>query len=467
MHIDETQKQAQQGKRPEVERDEGISSMATSGVETCTAADEQTKAEALRQMEAVVEPHNLRQAYKQVMRNKGAAGVDGLTVFALKAWLQQHWPSVKRALLAGEYLPRAIRKVEIPKPQGGVRLLGIPTVLDRLIQQALLQVLQAQFEPHFSEHSYGFRPGRNAWQAVQSAQSYIQEGRRWVVDLDLEKFFDRVNHDILMSRLARKIKDKRVLKLIRRFLEAGMMSEGIIKARAQGTPQGSPLSPLLSNILLTDLDRELEKRGHRFCRYADDCNIYVASKTAGEKAMTAVSDYLEKQLKLQVNRDKSAVARPWDRKFLGYSVTWHKQARLKIAETSLKRLKDKVREIVVGNASRNVAQTISTLNPVLRGWISYFRLTEVKGILQEVDGWIRRKLRCLLWRQWKRPATRNKMLQRRKLDATRAWKSASNGRGAWWNAGASHMNAAYPKSYFDQMGLVSLQDTQQRFQCVK
>jgi len=467
MHIDETQKQAQQGKRPEVERDEGISSMATSGVETCTAADEQTKAEALRQMEAVVEPHNLRQAYKQVMRNKGAAGVDGLTVFALKAWLQQHWPSVKRALLAGEYLPRAIRKVEIPKPQGGVRLLGIPTVLDRLIQQALLQVLQAQFEPHFSEHSYGFRPGRNAWQAVQSAQSYIQEGRRWVVDLDLEKFFDRVNHDILMSRLARKIKDKRVLKLIRRFLEAGMMSEGIIKARAQGTPQGSPLSPLLSNILLTDLDRELEKRGHRFCRYADDCNIYVASKTAGEKAMAAVSDYLEKQLKLQVNRDKSAVARPWDRKFLGYSVTWHKQARLKIAETSLKRLKDKVREIVVGNASRNVAQTISTLNPVLRGWISYFRLTEVKGILQEVDGWIRRKLRCLLWRQWKRPATRNKMLQRRKLDATRAWKSASNGRGAWWNAGASHMNAAYPKSYFDQMGLVSLQDTQQRFQCVK
>jgi group II intron reverse transcriptase/maturase len=218
MHIDETQKQAKQGNRPEVERDEGISSMAASGVETCTAADEQTKAEALRQMEAVVEPHNLRQAYKQVMRNKGAAGVDGLTVFELKAWLHQHWPSVKAALLVGEYIPRAIRKVEIPKPQGGVRLLGIPTVLDRLIQQALLQVLQAQFEPGFSEHSYGFRPGRNAWQVVQSAQSYIKEGRRWVVDLDLEKFFDRVNHDLLMSRLARKVKDKRVLKLIRRFL---------------------------------------------------------------------------------------------------------------------------------------------------------------------------------------------------------------------------------------------------------
>jgi group II intron reverse transcriptase/maturase len=467
MQIDETPKQTKQGKRPDTERDERMSSKPASGVETRTAADGQTKAEERRQMEAVIEPHNLRQAYKQVMRNKGSAGVDGLTVTELKAWLQRHWPSIKAALLAGDYMPRAIRKVEIPKPQGGVRLLGIPTVLDRLIQQALLQVLQAQFEPGFSEHSYGFRPGRNAWQAVQSAQSYIKEGRRWVVDLDLEKFFDRVNHDILMSRLARKIKDKRVLKLIRRFLEAGMMSEGVIDARTQGTPQGSPLSPLLSNILLTDLDRELESRGHSFCRYADDCNIYVNSKTAGQHAMAAISDYLEKKLKLQVNRDKSAVARPWARKFLGYSVTWHKQARLKIADSSVKRLKDKVREIVQGNVSRNLRQTISTLNPVLRGWTSYFRLTEVKGILQEVDGWIRRKLRCLLWRQWKRPATRNKMLQRCGLDATRTWKSASNGRGAWWNAGASHMNAAYPKRFFDQMGLVSLQDTQQRFQCVK
>jgi hypothetical protein len=246
-----------------------------------------------------------------------------------------------------------------------------------------------------------------------------------------------------------------------------MMSEGIVSARTKGTPQGSPLSPLLSNILLTDLDRELESRGHSFCRYADDCNIYVKSEAAGQHAMVAITGYLEKKLKLQVNRDKSAVARPWARKFLGYSVTWHKQARLKIADSSLKRLKDKVREIAQGNVSRNLRQTINTLNPVLRGWTSYFRLTEVKGILQDLDGWIRRKLRCLLWRQWKRPASRNKMLQRCGLDATRAWKSASNGRGAWWNAGASHMNVAYPKRYFDQMGLVSLQDTQQRFQRVK
>lgn len=443
-----------------------MSPRADPGAEPCTAAGGQTKAEGPRQMEAVVERANLWRAYERVMQNKGAAGVDGLTVFELKAWLQQHWPSVKAALLAGDYVPAAIRQVEIPKPNGGVRTLGIATVLDRLIQQALLQVLQPEFDPEFSEHSYGFRPGRNAWQAVQRAQGYIREGHRWVVDLDLEKFFDRVNHDILMSRVARRVKDERVLKLIRRFLEAGMMSDGIVNARTEGTPQGGPLSPLLSNILLTDLDRELERRGHRFCRYADDCNIYVKSEAAGQHAMDAITGYLEQKLRLRVNRDKSAVARPWQRKFLGYSVTWHKQARLRIAESSLKRLKDRVREIVVGNASRNLGQTIVALNPVLRGWTSYFRLTEVKGVLEDLDGWLRRKLRCLLWRQWKRPATRNKKLQARGLDPTRAWKSASNGRGPWWNAGASHMNAAYPKRFFDVSGLVSLLDTQQRFQRV-
>jgi RNA-directed DNA polymerase len=276
MQSDDATKQAT---APETERGERISPMAGLGAEPCTAADGQTKAEGLRQMEAVVERANLWRAYERVMRNKGAPGVDGLGVLEFKAWLQQHWPSVRAALLAGDYVPAAIRKVDIPKPQGGVRTLGIPTVLDRLIQQALLQVLQPEFEPGFSEHSYGFRPGRNGWQAVQRAQVYIKEGRRWVVDLDLEKFFDRVNHDILMSRVARKVKDERVLKLIRRYLEAGLMSEGIVSARTEGTPQGGPLSPLLSNILLTDLDRELERRQHRFCRYADDCNIYVQSLT--------------------------------------------------------------------------------------------------------------------------------------------------------------------------------------------
>ena len=464
MQIDDATRRAT---APGKELDDRMSPMAMTGAEVSTAADGQTKAEELRQMDAVVERNNLWRAYERVMRNKGAAGVDGLTVTDFKAWLQQHWPSVKAALLAGDYMPMAIRKVEIPKPNGGVRTLGIPTVTDRLIQQALLQVLQPEFESEFSDHSYGFRPGRNAWQAVQRAQGYIRGGLRWVVDLDLEKFFDRVNHDILMSRLARKVKDERVLKLVRRYLEAGMMSGGIVSARTEGTPQGGPLSPLLSNILLTDLDRELERRGHRFCRYADDCNIYVGSEMAGQHAMAAITGYLEQKLKLRVNHDKSAVARPWARKFLGYSFTWHKQARLKIADSSLQRLKDKVRDIVVGNASRNLVATINELNPVLRGWTSYFRLTEVKGVLQDLDGWIRRKLRCLLWRQWKRPATRNRRLQARGLDATRAWKSASNGRGPWWNAGASHMNAAYPKKTFDALGLVSLLDTQQRFQFVK
>lgn len=463
MPIDEA---ATQATAPMTEGDERISSNAAVGAEIDAAACGRTKAEGPRQMDAVVERSNLWLAYERVMRNKGAAGVDGLTVTEFKAWLQQHWPSVKAALLAGKYIPAAIRKVEIPKPNGGVRTLGIPTVLDRLIQQALLQVLQPQFEPEFSEHGYGFRPGRNAWQAVQRAQSYIGEGRRWVVDLDLEKFFDRVNHDIVMSRVARRVQDERVLKLIRRYLQAGLMSEGVVSARAEGTPQGGPLSPLLSNILLTDLDRELERRGHRFCRYADDCNIYVKSEVAGQRAMAAITDYLERKLKLQVNRDKSAVARPWQRKFLGYSVTGHKQVRLKIADGSLQRLKDRVREIVVGNASRNLGKTIEALNPVLRGWTSYFRLTEVKGVFQELDGWIRRKLRCLPWRQWKRPATRNKRPQERGLDETRAWRSASNGRGPWWNAGASHMNAAYPKRFLDELGLVSLLDTQRRLQHV-
>lgn len=463
MQIDEATKQATATR---AESDERNSSMAGMGAEIGTAADGQTKAERRRLMQAVVERNNLWLAYERVMRNKGAAGVDGLGVLDLKAWLQQHWPSVKAALLAGDYIPAAIRKVDIPKPNGGVRTLGIPTVVDRLIQQALLQILQPQFDPEFSEHSYGFRPGRNAQQAVRAAKEYIAQGRCWVVDMDLEKFFDRVNHDILMSRLARKIEDERVLKLIRRYLEAGMMEGGIVSRRTEGTPQGGPLSPLLSNILLTDLDRELERRRHCFCRYADDCNIYVKSEVAGQHAMDAMTGYLEKKLKLQVNRNKSAVARPWQRKFLGYSVTRHKQPRLKIADSSLTRLKDRVREIIVGNSSRNLGKTIDALNPVLRGWMSYFRLTEVRGVLQELDGWIRRKLRCLLWRQWKRPATRNRKLQAAGLNVMRAWKSAGNGRGPWWNAGASHMNVTHPKRFFDALGLVSLLDTQQRFQHV-
>ena len=419
-------------------------------------------------MEVVVERGNVWAAYQRVVQNKGAPGVDDVRVPEFKDWLKGHWPTVKAALLAGSYLPQAVRAVEIPKPSGaaGMRLLGIPTLVDRLIQQAVLQVLQPIFEPGFSDSSYGFRPGRNAHQAVRAAQRYVRAGKRFVVDFDLEKFFDRVNHDILVSRVARQVKDERVLKLIRRFLEAGLMQDGLVKPRTQGSPQGGPLSPLLSNILLTDLDRELERRGHSFCRYADDCNVYVSSRVAAEHAMAQITQFLEERLKLQVNRDKSACARPWGRKFLGYSFTMHRQTKLRVAPESLKRLHEKVRERLRAGRGRSLAATIGELAPLLRGWMSYFRLTEVKGVLEELDGWLRRKLRGLLWRQWKRTITRAKALMRRGLARERAWHSATNGRGAWWNAGASHMNHAYPKSYFDHMGLVSLVDICRRFQRV-
>jgi len=405
-------------------------------------------------------------ALERVAKNAGAPGVDGLTVTEFKPWLQVHWPKVRQALLAGEYMPAAVRKVEIPKPQGGVRTLGIPTVLDRLIQQALHQVLQPLFDPEFSSSSYGFRPRRNAHQAVQSARAYVAEGRRWVVDLDLEKFFDRVNHDVLMARVERKVKDERVLKLIRRYLEAGLMEGGIASARTEGTPQGGPLSPLLSNILLDDLDRELDQRGYRFCRYADDCNIYVGSQRTGQRVMRAITAFLERGLKLKVNADKSAVARPWERKFLGYSMTWHRKPKLKIAPQSRKRLVEKICQTMKQARGQSLKQVIEGLNPILRGWMAYFRHTEVKGVLEELDGWLRHKLRSLLWRQWKRVYTRAQNLMKAGIDKVRAWQSATNGHGPWWNGNASHMNQVFPKSWFDRMGLVSLLDTRQRFPSV-
>lgn len=447
------------------ERGEQNSPKPERGAEIDAAACGQTKAEVLPTMEAVITRENLMQAYQRVVENQGTAGIDNLTVTELKPWLQKHWPSVRKALESDAYLPRRIRKVDIPKPNGDVRTLGIPTVVDRLIQQAIAQTLTPYVEPGFSKSSYGFRPNRNAWQAVQQAQQYIRSGKRWVVDMDLEKFFDRVDHDILMSRLARVIKDPRLLKLIRRYLEAEMQDkDGAVSKRDKGMPQGGPLSPLLSNILLDELDKELERRGHSFCRYADDCNIYVSSRKAGEHLLEDISRFLKDKLKLQVNEKKSAVARPWERKFLGYSFTVHKETRLRIAPGSVDRLKDKIRSLTTGHRSKSVRATIEALTPVLRGWISYFRLTETKRVLEELDGWIRRKLRCQLWKQWKRPYTRARKLMKAGLDEVTSWRSACNQRGPWWNSGASHMNRAYKKKWFDMMGLVSLLDLRRHFQ---
>jgi len=430
------------------------------------ACEEQVGDQGSLTMEEVVCRENMLAAYRRVVGNKGAPGVDGMTVDGLASMLRRRWQAIREELLGDAYCPAPVRKVETPKPGGkGVRMLGIPTVLDRLIQQALLQVLQPRFDPTFSDSSFGFRPGRSAHQALERARAHIAAGYRWVVDLDLEKFFDRVNHDVLMSRLARRIKDKRILRLIRRYLRAGMMEGGLVSQRTEGTPQGGPLSPLLSNVLLDELDQELERRGHRFVRYADDCNVYVRSRHAGQRVLTSLERFLSKRLRLTVNRDKSAVDRPWKRKFLGYTFTVHYQPKLKVAPESVKRFKGRVREILRRGRGRRLADVIAELRPVLLGWMSYYRKSQVRITFEQLDQWIRRKLRVILWRQWKRPWTRAKNLIRRGLARDRAWISATNGRGPWWNAGARHMNQAVPTRYLGQLGLVNLIQESRRLAC--
>jgi RNA-directed DNA polymerase len=437
-------------------------SMGTAG-QRLTAATESSNPEEMMLMEQVVGHRNLHDALRRVEANKGAPGVDGLEVRDLRMYLGENWQRMKAELLAGEYKPEPVRRVDIPKPGGGTRMLGIPTAVDRFIQQAVLQVLTPIFNPTFSDSSYGFRPGRSAHQAVSAARGHVEAGYRWVVDMDLEKFFDRVNHDVLMSRVARQVADKRVLKLIRAFLEAGIMFEGVVQDHGEGTPQGGPLSPLLSNILLDDLDKELERRGHRFCRYADDCNIYVKSKASGERVMESLIRFLGRWLKLKVNLAKSAVARPWNRKFLGYSTTTHYKPKLKAAPATVKRFKAKLREIFRRGRGRNIRRVIAELNEATIGWVNYFRLAQVRGVFEELDQWIRRKLRCVLWRQWKKPWTRAKKMISFGLEQERAYHSAFNGRGPWWNAGASHMNACVTAGWLHKQGLVSLLYTHQRF----
>jgi RNA-directed DNA polymerase len=418
-----------------------------------------TKAEPDTLMARVLAPTNLKRAYQRVVSNKGAPGADGMTVDQLAGYVKQYWPILKGRLLAGAYHPQGVRAVEIPKPKGGTRQLGIPSVVDRLIQQALLQQLTPIFDPLFSDYSYGFRPGRSAHQAIETARGHVAAGHRWCVELDLEKFFDRVNHDVLMVYVARQIEDKRVLMLIRRYLEAGTMSGGLVSRRQEGTPQGGPLSPLLSNILLNELDRELERRGHRFVRYADDANIYVRSRRAGARVMAGVERFLNQGLKLRLNREKSRVAGSWMCDYLGYGMSWHQQPRLRVATMSLRRLRDRLGELLRGARGRKMAYTIERINPVLRGWAGYFKLTQGKRALERLDGWVRHKLRCVLWRQWKRPSARARNLMLLGIDEQRAYHSAFNGRGPWWNSGAPHMNQALPKKLWDGLGLVSILDT--------
>ena len=414
-------------------------------------------------MEEVVSRENLLEAYRRVVRNRGAPGVDGMTVGALMPYCRVHWPGIREQLLGGTYVPQPVRRVEIPKPGGGVRTLGIPTVLDRLIQQALHQVLTPLFDPTFSDASFGFRPGRSAHQAVRRAREYIAAGHRWVVDMDLEQFFDRVNHDVLMARVARRVKDKRILRLIRRYLQAGLMEGGLVSPRTEGTPQGGPLSPLLSNILLDEMDKELEQRGHRFVRYADDCNVYVRSRRSGERVMASLERFLSKRLRLRINRKKSAVARPWGRKFLGYTVTTSRKR--KVAPQSLQRLHGRLRALCLRARGWRLDRLLEALAPIIRGWVAYFRLSEVKVVFERLDEWLRRRLRCILWRQWKRPRTRQRRLIQLGLDPTRAHRSAYNGRGPWWNAGASHLHQAIPTAWLRRRGLLSFLSEYQRLAC--
>jgi RNA-directed DNA polymerase len=418
--------------------------------------EEEAPSAAVGLLEEMLERSNMLLALKRVRENKGSPGIDGMSVADLNVHLKENWPQIKDQLLRGTYQPKPVRRVEIPKPGGGVRLLGIPTVLDRLIQQALTQVLTPIFDPGFSPYSYGFRPGKRGHDAVRQAREYIQQGYRVVVDLDLEKFFDRVNHDILMSRVARRVKDKRVLKLIRAYLESGVLLNGVVVTTDEGTPQGGPMSPLLANILLDDLDKELERRGHRFVRYADDCNIYVKSFRAGERVKQSVTRYLEGTLKLKVNREKSAVDRPWKRKFLGFSFYIGKQVGIKLAPKTVERLKDKVREFTRRNQPMPLEERVKRLSLYLRGWLGYYALADAKRVLEELDQWIRHRLRACVWKQWKRVRTRIREFRAHGAPEWMAVAYSNTRKGPW--AGSSLLNSVLTKDYWKKLGLISLTD---------
>jgi RNA-directed DNA polymerase len=407
-------------------------------------------------MEEVCERENCKQALARVKANKGSAGMDGMTVRQLPEHLKQQWPVIREQLLSGTYRPEPVKRVEIPKPDGGIRKLGIPTVLDRFIQQAVMQVLQRRWDRTFSEHSYGFRPGRSGHQAVEQAQKYIAEGYRWVVDLDLEKFFDRVNHDRLMAKIAERVGDKRMLKLIRAFLTAGVLEEGLVNPVDEGTPQGGPLSPLLSNIVLDEFDRELERRGLRFARYADDSNIYVRSKRAGERVMESITRFIATKLKLQVNQQKSAVARPWERKFLGFSFTKGFQPKRRIAPKAVERFKERVRELTSRTSGVGTERMAEDLTRYLRGWLGYFGKCETPSVLERLERWFRRRLRSAIWKQWKRGSVRFTELRKRGVGKDLAAQTAGSAHGPWRLADSPGLHIALPNAFFDSLGIPRL-----------
>src|SRR5712691_3866667 len=437
------------GEARETGREGTESSGATSGTENPASTN--------RLMEEVCERENLKAALRQVKANKGSGGIDGMTVDQLQDYLKQHWPAIREQLLNGTYEPKPVRRVEIPKPDGGVRKLGIPTVLDRFVQQAVMQVLQRQWDWTFSDHSYGFRPGRSAHQAVARAQQYIAEGYGWCVDLDLEKFFDRVNHDKLMGQIAKRVQDKRLLKLIRAILNAGVMENGLETPSEEGTPQGGPLSPLLSNLVLDELDRELAARGHRFVRYADDCNIYVRSERAGQRVMASVKRFIASKLKLKVNEAKSAVAKPQERKFLGFSFYMGKKGpKRRIAPKALEKFKERIREITLGSRGRSMKQTIEELSRYVRGWVAYFGFCETPWVLEDLDSWIRRRIRCAFWQQWKTSRKRYAELVKRGVKPEMAKNMAGSNQGPWHLSLSQAMSFALPNAELASLGLFSL-----------